>query len=98
MVPTPTMAVHGATRTAVRVLCDGLRVESGPDVRVTLASPGFVATDLVTGTSDPDVRAALEAQRDAVAITPDAIARAIVFGVDQPADVDEIAVRPTAQA
>ncbi|MCS7483744.1 SDR family oxidoreductase [Umezawaea endophytica] len=100
MAPTPTMAVYGATKTAVRVLCDGLRVESGPDVRVTLVSPGFVATDFVATVSDADVRAALEKSRDAMAISPDAIARAIVFAVDQPADVDvnEIVVRPTAQA
>jgi NADP-dependent 3-hydroxy acid dehydrogenase YdfG len=99
MAPTPTMAVYGATKTAVRVLCDGLRVESGPDVRVTLVSPGFVATDFVAGVSDPGVRAALEEARDAMAIPPEAIARAIVFAVDQPADVDvnEIVVRPTAQ-
>jgi len=37
--------------------------------------------------------------RDTVAIPPEAIARAIAFAIDQPADVDvnEIVVRPTAQ-
>ena len=36
---------------------------------------------------------------DKFAISPDAIARAIPFAIEQPADVDvnEIAVRPTAQ-
>jgi NADP-dependent 3-hydroxy acid dehydrogenase YdfG len=35
-----------------------------------------------------------------IAIPPEAIARAIVFAIEQPADVDvgEIVVRPTAQA
>ncbi len=35
-----------------------------------------------------------------MAISPDAIARAIAFAIEQPADVDvgEIVVRPTAQA
>ncbi|MDQ1051134.1 NADP-dependent 3-hydroxy acid dehydrogenase YdfG [Streptomyces sp. V4I2] len=100
MAPTPTMAVYGATKTAVRVLCDGLRVEAGPDVRVTLVCPGFVATGFVATVSDPTVRATLEERRDAMAIKPEAIADAIVFAVDQPAEVDvnEIVVRPTAQA
>ncbi|MFD5826615.1 SDR family oxidoreductase [Lentzea sp. NPDC060358] len=100
MAPTPAMAVYGATKTAVRVLCEGLRLEAGPDLRVTLVCPGFVATDFVARVSDPKVRGALEEQRDAMAITPDAIARAIMFAIDQPADVDvnEIVVRPTAQS
>ena len=37
--------------------------------------------------------------RDQFAISPDAIARAVAFAIEQPADVDvnEIVVRPTAQ-
>ena len=37
---------------------------------------------------------------DKIGISPDAIARAIVFAIEQPADVDvgEIIVRPTAQS
>ena len=36
---------------------------------------------------------------DKMAISPDAIARAIAFAIEQPADVDvgEIVIRPTAQ-
>jgi NADP-dependent 3-hydroxy acid dehydrogenase YdfG len=39
------------------------------------------------------------ARRAEIAIQPDAIARAIAFAIEQPADVDvnEIVVRPTAQ-
>jgi NADP-dependent 3-hydroxy acid dehydrogenase YdfG len=41
----------------------------------------------------------LEISRDKFAIPPDAIARAIAFAIEQPADVDvnEIVIRPTAQ-
>lgn len=37
--------------------------------------------------------------RDRIAIPPEAIARAIAFAIEQPADVEigEIVVRPTAQ-
>ena len=49
--------------------------------------------------TDPKTRAAILEQRDQIAIAPEAIARAIAFAIDEPADVDvnEIVVRPTAQ-
>jgi len=96
----PAMAVYAATKTAVRTISEGLRQEAGPDLRVSLVSPGIIATDFVDGIADPAERARLTSARDAVAIPPAAIARAIAFAIDQPADVDvnEIVVRPTAQA
>ncbi|WP_410606324.1 SDR family oxidoreductase [Amycolatopsis sp. lyj-109] len=96
----PTMAVYAATKTAVRTISEGLRQEAGPDLRVTLVSPGMIATDFVDGVPEPAVRDRLSETRDAVAIPPEAIARAIAFAIDQPAEVDvnEIVVRPTAQA
>ena len=67
---------------------------------MTIVSPGFVRTDFVDTVTNPEVRAQLTASRDKFAIAPDAIARAIAFAIEQPADVDvgEIIVRPTAQA
>lgn len=96
----PAMAVYAATKTAVRTISEGLRQEAGPDLRVSLVSPGMIATDFVDGIADPAEKARLTSARDAVAIPPAAIARAIAFAIDQPADVDvnEIVVRPTAQA
>ena len=96
----PTMAVYAGTKVAVRTICDGLRQEAGETLRVTVVSPGFVRTDFIEGINNAHVRAQLAASRDALGIPPDAIARAIAFAIDQPADVDvnEIVVRPTAQA
>ncbi|MDQ7808454.1 SDR family oxidoreductase [Amycolatopsis sp. A133] len=96
----PTMAVYAATKTAVRTISEGLRQEAGPNLRVSLVSPGFIATDFIDGIPEQEVRAQLGETRDAVAIPPEAIARAIAFAIEQPADVDvnEIVVRPTAQA
>lgn len=37
--------VYAATKTAVKILSEGLRQESGPDLRVTLVSPGFTDTE-----------------------------------------------------
>ena len=96
----PAMAVYAATKTAVRTISEGLRQEAGPDLRVSLVSPGIIATDFVDGIADPAEKARLTGARDALAIPPESIARAIAFAIEQPADVDvnEIVVRPTAQA
>jgi NADP-dependent 3-hydroxy acid dehydrogenase YdfG len=96
---TPTMAVYAGTKNAVRTISEGLRQESGGDVRVTTVSPGFVRTDFIDHTADPEVRDRLAVQRDRFAIPPEAIARAIAFAVEQPdeVDVNDIVVRPAAQ-
>jgi NADP-dependent 3-hydroxy acid dehydrogenase YdfG len=73
--------------------------EAGDKLRVTIITPGFVRTDFVETVNNPAFRAQLEEARDKFAIPPDAIARAIAFAIEQPAEVDvgEIIVRSTAQ-
>jgi NADP-dependent 3-hydroxy acid dehydrogenase YdfG len=95
----PEQAVYAATKTAVKVLTEGLRQEAGPRLRVTLVSPGFTDTEGVGKGGSPETAAALIARRDEIAMPPDAIARAVAFAVEQPdtVDVGEIVVRPTAQ-
>lgn len=92
-------SVYSATKFAVRALSEGLRQEAGDKLRVTVISPGFVKTDFVEAISSPELRAQLAKARDTFAISPDSIARAIAFAIEQPDDVDvgEIIVRPTAQ-
>jgi len=96
----PAQAVYSGTKFAVRAISEGLRQEAGEHLRVTIVSPGFTRTDFVHGAADPGVRAQFIEARDRMAIAPDAVARAIAFAISQPADVDvnEIVVRPTAQA
>lgn len=96
----PNQAVYAATKNAVRTVSEGLRQEAGADLRVTMVSPGYVGTDFADSVTSPGVRAQLVASRQAFAISPEAIARAIAFAIEQPADVDvgDIVVRPTAQA
>lgn len=93
----PTAAVYCATKFAVAAISEGLRQEVGGDIRVTVISPGVVESELAESISDPGGREEMRAFRK-IAITPDAIARAIAFAIDQPADVDvsEMIVRPTA--
>jgi NADP-dependent 3-hydroxy acid dehydrogenase YdfG len=93
----PTAAVYCATKAAVAAITEGLRQEVGGDIRVTLVSPGVTESELADSISDEQARAEMQEFRK-VAIAPDAIARAILFAIEQPADVDvsEIVVRPTA--
>lgn len=96
----PTQGVYAGTKNAVRTIMEALRQEEAQaGLRVTSVSPGFVHTDFADSMTNPDVRAATLARRDQLAIPPEAIARAIAFAIEQPADVDvgDIVVRPTAQ-
>lgn len=92
----PTAAVYCATKHAVRAITEGLRLEHD-EIRATLISPGVVATELGHDISDPAVAADLVEWRKK-SLTPDAIARAVRFALEQPAgvDINEVIVRPTA--
>ncbi len=95
----PGGAVYCASKYAVRAISEGLRQEVGGDIRCTIISPGAVATELTDSVKDPDASENItQVYQDAIA--PDAIARAIAFAIEQPTEVDinEILVRPTAQA
>jgi NADP-dependent 3-hydroxy acid dehydrogenase YdfG len=94
----PTCAVYSGTKFAVLAISEGLRLENR-DVRVTVISPGVVESELADTISDDSTRQAMREFRQ-VALTPDAIGRAIAYAIEQPADVDvnEIIVRPTAGA
>ncbi|WP_422750688.1 SDR family oxidoreductase [Micromonospora sp. WMMD1219] len=94
----PTSAVYSATKFAAWAITEGLRLESDPSLRVTTITPGVVESELAESITDPVAREAMREYRRN-AISPDAIARAISYAVDQPADVDvnEIIIRPTRQ-
>jgi len=53
----PNMAVCAATKSAVRFISEGLRQEAGDKLRVTIISPGFVHTDFVDTSTNPDQKA-----------------------------------------
>jgi NADP-dependent 3-hydroxy acid dehydrogenase YdfG len=96
----PNQSVYSGTKFAVRAISEGLRQEAGEKLRVTIISPGFVRTEFVEAVTNLELRARLADSRDRFAMPPDAIARAIAFAIEQPAavDVNEIVIRPTAQA
>jgi NADP-dependent 3-hydroxy acid dehydrogenase YdfG len=91
-------AVYCATKHAVRVISEGIRQEVD-GIRTTIISPGAVQSELPLGISDPETAAGTKEFYRLTAIPADAVARAIAFAIEQPADVDinEILLRPTAQ-
>jgi len=96
----PGGTVYSATKHAVRVISEGLRQEVKPyNIRTTIISPGAVDTELPDTITDPDVAVAMRKFYDDVAIPADSFARAVVFAMSQPDDVDvnEILFRPTRQ-
>ncbi len=97
----PGGVVYCATKSAVRALTEGLRIElHSKNIRCTMISPGAVATELPEGSSDEATRKNLrEFYKTTMAIPAESIASAIAYAIEQPADVeiDEIVIRPTAQ-
>ncbi|HEY2065796.1 MAG TPA: SDR family oxidoreductase [Gemmatimonadaceae bacterium] len=97
----PGSAVYSATKWAVRALSEGLRQEVKTyNIRTTVISPGAVATELPNTITDSDVAERVNQLYEDVAIPADSFARAVVFAMSQPEDVDinEILFRPTRQA
>ncbi len=95
----PGGVVYGATKSAVRVLTEGLRMElHSQNIRCTIISPGAVATELPESSSEEETRKNLR-EFYKMAIPADSIARLIAYAIEQPAEVeiDEVVIRPTAQ-
>jgi NADP-dependent 3-hydroxy acid dehydrogenase YdfG len=81
-------SLYSATKWAVTAMGESLRQElHGTGVRVTLIEPGMVDTPFFD-------------QRPTNALSPDDVARAVMYAVSQPphVDVNEILIRPTAQS
>ncbi len=95
----PTSTIYSATKHAVRVVSEGLRQEVGSNIRVTIIAPGATESELPNTISDPEMKKAAIEQFRIDLLPAEAIARAIAYAVEQPADVDvnEIVVRPSAQ-
>jgi NADP-dependent 3-hydroxy acid dehydrogenase YdfG len=96
----PGFAVYAATKYAVRALSEGLRQEVKPyNIRTTVISPGAVATELPNSVTDSAAAERIKRFYAEVAIPADTFARAVIYAMSQPDDVDinEILFRPTKQ-
>jgi NADP-dependent 3-hydroxy acid dehydrogenase YdfG len=88
----PGQGVYAASKAGVRALCEVLRQEVGPEIRVTMVCPGATDTEFTT---DLELRERMAA----IAMAPDAVAEAIAYALAQPENVNvgEIVVRSAAQ-
>ncbi|NOU67707.1 SDR family NAD(P)-dependent oxidoreductase [Paenibacillus sp. LMG 31461] len=97
----PTSAVYAATKFAVRAISEGLRLEESATsgIRSTVIAPGLTKTELFDTITSPEVQA-IANQISGLGISPNSIARAIAFAINEPDDtlISEIMVRPTALA
>lgn len=95
-------SVYSATKAAVWMISEGLRQEkaiAGSNVRVTVLSPGAIATELPQHITDEETKKGTLQFYDLMAIQPDRIARAVAFAIDEPDDtgINEIIIRPSKQ-
>lgn len=92
-------AVYSGSKFAVRAISEGLRLEAGSRIRVTVISPGVVQTNFIDGIPNQEVKDQLASVRDGLGLPAEAVAGAIAFAIEQPdcVDINEIVIRPTAQ-
>jgi len=93
-------AVYAATKTAVRVISEGLRMEMVPhNVRVTVISPGAVQSELADSITEPEIAQNMHRFYEANAIPASSFADMVAFAMSQPeaVAVNEILFRPTVQ-
>lgn len=92
---------YTASKHAVRAINDTLRKELlGEPIRITLVNPGLVETEFSVVRFGGDVERAKKPYEGLQPLTAEDIADCIAWAVTRPphVDIDEIVVRPTAQA
>jgi NADP-dependent 3-hydroxy acid dehydrogenase YdfG len=96
----PGSAVYAATKTAVRVISEGLRMEVKPyNIRTTVISAGALVTALPDSITEPDVAESVRKMTAEIGLPAETFARMVAFAISQPEEVDvnEILFRPTRQ-
>jgi len=94
-------AGYTAVKHAVRAISRTLRLElNGEPIRVTEVAPGLVETEFSFVRFHGDRKAAKAVYQGLKPLTADDVADCVVFAVTRPphVDIDEIVIRPVAQA
>ncbi|UKT65970.1 SDR family oxidoreductase [Pedobacter mucosus] len=96
----PTQGVYAGTKNAVRTVAEAFRQESDGSIRITGISPGYIKTDFASkSVNTEEMKTAAAAAVERMAISPEAVAHAVIFAISQPKDVEigDIVVRPAKQ-
>ena len=96
----PNQVIYSATKAAVLALSDGLRQELAGQIRVSTILPGFTDTAFSEHVRSPELKAQLQKAGEKFAMSPEAVAKAIVYILQQPDEVNigEVTLRSKAQA
>ena len=96
----PNQVVYSATKAAVLALSDGLRQELAGQIRVSAILPGFTDTAFSEHVKSPELKAQMQKAGEKFAMSPEAVANAIVYILQQPEEVNigEVTLRSKAQA
>ena len=96
----PNQVVYSATKAAVLALSDGLRQELAGQIRVSTILPGFTDTAFSEHVKSPELKAQMQKAGENFAMSPEAVANAIVYILQQPEElnVGEVTLRSKAQA
>lgn len=95
----PMQGVYAGTKNAVRTIAEAFRQESDGTIRITGISPGVVKTDFAGNIKNQEMKTIITQNMENLAISPDAIANAVIYAISQPADVEvgDIVIRPSKQ-
>ncbi len=97
--PYATGTIYSSSKHAVHGFSESLRLDyTNTGIRVTEVLPGLVRTDFATTRWDDEKKATAFYDRIDQCLSPDDIARAVVFALEQPAHVviSQLVVRPAA--
>lgn len=96
----PTQGVYAGTKNTIRTIAEAFRQESDGNIRITGISPGYVNTDFaVKSVKTDEMKSAASKAVEEIAISPNAIADAVIYAISQPKEVEigNIVIRPAVQ-
>jgi NADP-dependent 3-hydroxy acid dehydrogenase YdfG len=96
----PTQGVYAGTKNALRTIAEAFRQESDGSIRITGISPGYIKTDFAfKSVNTEEMKTAASKAVGKLAISPEAIANAIIYAISQSKDVEvgDIVIRPSKQ-
>jgi len=95
----PMQGVYAGTKNAIRTIAEAFRQESDGSIRITGISPGVVKTDFAENIKNQEMKTAILKNMEQFAISPNAIANAVIYVISQPDDVEigDIIIRPSKQ-
>ena len=96
----PNQVVYSATKAAVLALSDGLRQELAGQIRVSTILPGFTDTAFSEHVKSPELKVQMQKAAEKFAMSPEAVANAVVYILQQPeaVNIGEVTLRSKAQA